>query len=82
VALALSTFLGLFNYRRWRPTVMLIVCALALVVVGNWLRVFVTVAVGFSPGGLLTTLVRDHHTLFGWIVFVIFMIPLALIHRR
>jgi EpsI family protein len=82
VALALSTFLGLFNYRRWQPTVMLIVCALALVVVGNWLRVFVTVAVGFSPGGLLTTLVRDHHTLFGWIVFVIFMIPLALIHRR
>lgn len=82
VALALSVFLGLLHYRRWQSTVLLTLCALALVVVGNWLRVFITVAVGFAPGGLLSTFVRDHHTLFGWIVFVLFMIPLAFVHRR
>jgi EpsI family protein len=82
VGLALSVFYGLLSYRHWKPTALLTLCALALVVVGNWVRVYATVAVGFSPEGLVSTLVRDYHTLFGWIVFVVFMIPLAWVHRR
>jgi EpsI family protein len=82
VALALTVFVGMFNYRRWQPTAVLLLCGLLLVAVGNWVRVFITVAVGLSPEGLVPTLVRDHHTLFGWIVFVLFMIPLSLVHRK
>ena len=82
VALALAVFTGLYHYRSWRPTAVLTLCALGLVAVGNWVRVFITVAVGLAPSGLIPTLVHEHHTLFGWIVFVVFMIPLSLVHRK
>ena len=82
VTLALTVFIGMFNYRRWQPTAVLMLCGLLLVAVGNWVRVFITVAVGLAPQGLVSALVRDHHTLFGWIVFVLFMIPLSLVHRK
>ena len=82
VAFALTTLLGLVSYRRWAPTALLTLSALALVAVANWLRVFTTVAVGFAPGTVAARLVRDNHNLFGWIVFVVFLIPLVYLHRK
>jgi EpsI family protein len=82
VALALTLFAGLFHYRRWQPTAVLILFGLLLVAVGNWVRVFITVAVGLSPEGLVSTWINEHHTLFGWIVFVLFMLPLSVVHRK
>jgi len=81
VALALAVFSGLFHHRRWAPTALLTVCALVLAFVGNWLRVFITVVVGHSPDGAAFLFVRDHHTLFGWVLFVAFMLPMFYLNR-
>jgi hypothetical protein len=60
----------------------LLTSALLLGLVGNWIRVFVTVAVGQSEmQNLLALMVRVHHTLFGWALFALFMIPLFYLDR-
>ena len=77
VALALAAFSSLLNRRRWAPSASMMAFALALALVGNWVRVFITVAVGMSEGqNLLILMVRDHHTFFGWVLFAVFMLPL------
>jgi len=81
VALALGVFSGLFHHRRWAPTALLTLCALALAFIGNWLRVFITVVAGHSPEGWLLLFVRDHHTFFGWVLFVVFMLPVFYLNR-
>jgi EpsI family protein len=81
VALALATFVSLFHRRRWLSALLLMACALTLAQVGNWIRVFITVAVGLSPDGSVSLFVRDEHTLFGWILFIVFMLPLVYLNR-
>jgi EpsI family protein len=82
VAIALAGFCNLLNRRRWLPSVALLLFGLMLALVGNWVRVFVTVAVGTSEvQNLFVVLVRDHHTFFGWVVFGLFMLPLLYVDR-
>jgi len=82
VAVALAGFGNLLNRRRSTHSLLLMTVALLLALVGNWIRVFVTVAVGQSEAqNLFTVLVRDHHTFFGWVLFAIFMIPLFYVDR-
>ena len=82
VAVALAGFGSLLNRRRWSHSLLLMTAALVLALVGNWIRVFVTVAVGQSEAqNLFTVLVRDHHTFFGWVLFAIFMIPIFYVDR-
>lgn len=75
VALALSSFSALFHRRTLKLSALLIGAALALALVGNWVRVFVTVVAGHSPEAWVFQLVRDHHSLFGWVVFILFLSP-------
>jgi len=82
VGIALAALCNLLNRRRWFSSVALMLFALMLALVGNWVRVFVTVAVGKSElQNLFVVLVRDHHTLFGWVVFGLLMIPLLYVDR-
>ena len=82
IAVALAAFANLLGRRRWAPSTLLIAAALLLGLVGNWVRVFITVAVGQSEANnLFTLVVRDHHTFFGWILFALFMIPLFYLDR-
>jgi len=82
VAVALAILSNLLNRRRWAPSMLLISLALLPAFVGNWLRVFITVAVGQSDAqNLFTIIVHEHHTFFGWVLFVIFMIPLFYFDR-
>lgn len=82
VAVAIAALCTLLNRRRLGPSMLLIALALLLVLVGNWIRVFTTVAVGQSEAqNLFTVLVRDHHTFFGWLLFALFMIPLFYVDR-
>lgn len=82
IAVALAAFGNLLNRRRWAPSTLLIAFALMLALVGNWVRVFITVAVGQSEmQNLFTLIVRDHHTFFGWVLFGVFMIPLFYLDR-
>jgi EpsI family protein len=75
VALALASFAALSYRRTLKSNALLIGTALALALVGNWVRVFVTVVAGHSPESSALVLVRDHHSLFGWVVFVVFLSP-------
>ena len=82
VGVALAAFCNLLERRRWRSSVALLLFGLLLALVGNWVRIFVTVAVGKSElQNLFVVLVRDHHLLFGWIVFGLFMVPLIFVDR-
>ncbi len=82
VGVALAAFCNLLERRRWRSSVALLLFGLLLALVGNWVRIFVTVAVGKSElQNLFVVLVRDHHLLFGWIVFSLFMVPLVFVDR-
>jgi EpsI family protein len=82
VAIALAAFCNLLERRRWRSSAALLLFGLLLALVGNWVRIFVTVAVGKSElQNLFVVLVRDHHLLFGWIVFGLFMVPLVFVDR-
>ena len=82
VSVAIAAFSNLLGRRRFAPSALLIAVALLLALVGNWIRVFTTVAVGQSAAqNLFTVLVRDHHTFFGWLLFALFMIPLFWVDR-
>lgn len=82
VAVALAAFGNLLSRRRWAPSALLMAVALLLALVGNWVRVFITVAVGQAEvQNLFTVVVRDHHTFFGWLLFAVFMIPLFYVDR-
>jgi len=81
VAVTLAVFSNLLNRRSVGASALLTGAALLLALIGNWLRVFLTVAAGLSPEGLIPRLIADYHTAFGWIVFVIFMIPVFYLDR-
>jgi EpsI family protein len=81
-AIALALVNGQLARGRWMSTLGLAAFALLLAFLGNWLRVFITVIVGFSSEGLLSTFVRDHHTAFGWSMFVLCMVPFFYVIRR
>ena len=81
VALALALFVSLYDRRRWQAALLLTACAVALAQVANWVRVFTTVAVGLYPTGSVAQFVRDEHTLFGWLLFLVFMVPIAFLNR-
>jgi EpsI family protein len=80
VAGTLGAFLGLRHYRHWQPTLLLTICALGLALVGNWVRVLILVLVGHYSQ-MQNYLIVEDHSLFGWVVFVVFMAPLFYAHR-
>jgi EpsI family protein len=82
VALALALFACLMQRRRFGQTVLLTSVALTLALVGNWLRVFITVAAGLAPEGQIAMLVHNQHTLVGWVIFAVFMVPLFYLDQK
>jgi EpsI family protein len=82
VAIALATFSSLLNRRRLPAALVLVGSAAVLALTGNWLRVFITVAAGLSPDGPVLQFVHNYHTPFGWILFMVFMVPLFYLDRR
>jgi len=80
VAATLGAFLGLLHHGRWRPTLVLTLCAFALAVVGNWVRIFALVLVGHYSQMQNYLIVVDHEA-FGWVVFAVFMAPLLWANR-
>jgi exosortase A len=75
VGAALAALLGLLDHERWRTRALLVVVALVLAVVANWLRVFVIVAAGHLTD-MQHYLVTEDHYYFGWALFVVVLSPL------
>jgi EpsI family protein len=82
VAMALALFACLFQRRRFVLSLLFTSVALTLALVGNWFRVFITVAAGLAPEGQISMMVHNHHTLVGWVIFAVFMVPLFYLDQK
>lgn len=62
--LAVSMAFAQFTYRRWRPRLLFVLAVLAVAVAGNWLRVFLVIAVAHLTDGQAD--IVDDHLFYGW----------------
>ncbi len=81
VASALGAFGGILRFRRWKPTLLLMLLGLALALFGNWLRVFIMVIAGHASKMQSYLVVEEHNSL-GWAIFVICLLPLFYVIRK
>jgi exosortase A len=73
IALSLSYFYAFAWLSDWRKRVVLIGFAILAALVCNWVRVFSVILVGYLSE-MQHSLVQDHK-MFGWVLFLVFMIP-------
>lgn len=70
---SLAVLYGHLYYDRLSHSLRLVVLTTAVAMIGNWIRVFGIIVVGYRTE-MQSPLVEDHLTL-GWIMFAIFMVP-------
>lgn len=81
VAVALSVLYGyLYLPNIYRQTALVII-AVILALVMNWLRVFIIIYAGYATD-MQHYLVTVDHVTFGWFLFALFLVPLLLIARQ
>lgn len=79
-ALSLASFYALAFLPGWRRRALLITAAAGLAILSNWVRVYSVILVGHlseMQSGLV-----DDHKAFGWIVFIVFLLPVMWLARR
>ncbi len=81
VGLALAAFYALMYLRQWRHWLQLLLIAGVLSLVSNWVRVYLLILVGHLSDMQHYLITVEHH-LFGWALFLVFMIPMLLAARR
>lgn len=81
VGLALAAFYALMYLQRWRHRLQLLCFAVALSLISNWIRVYILILVGHLSDMQHYLITVEHH-LFGWALFLVFMIPMLLFARR
>ncbi|MDJ0757897.1 MAG: EpsI family protein [Woeseiaceae bacterium] len=81
VALTLATVYGHLNYVRARDSVALLAIAAAMSIAVNWIRVTVVIVAGHLTD-MQSYLVQVDHYTFGWVLFVVMLVPFFLIARR
>ncbi|MDN3517208.1 EpsI family protein [Aquisalimonas lutea] len=80
IALTLATLFSALNFTRVREWLILHATAIAMGLLVNWVRIFVIILVGYETemqSGLV-----DNHELFGWILFVVVLVPFFFIANR
>ena len=82
VAVSLALFACLVQRRRFTPSLLITSVALTLALVGNWFRVFITVAAGLAPEDQISMIVHNYHTSVGWVIFAVFMVPLFYLDQK
>lgn len=80
VGLALSTLYGHLYYKLLRPRVLLVVTAVVLAMLTNWVRVVSLALIG-NASQMQSELVYDHSN-YGWLLFAVSLVPLFIIARR
>jgi EpsI family protein len=81
VGLALAAFCGILHHDRWGPRCGLVVAALGLALCANWVRVFTVIVAGHLTEMKHFLVVTDHYY-FGWVLFLVFFVPVFLLDRR
>jgi EpsI family protein len=80
VSLVLGTFYAWLFLRRPLPRLTVVAVAGAIAIVGNWLRVFGLILIGYRTE-MASPLMESHGT-YGWIVFGVSLIPFFWIASR
>lgn len=80
VGLALGSFIAMTSPGGTSSRIKTLALAFMLAVIGNWIRVFIIVKIGYDSN-MTHELITDHNSL-GWVVFAIVMIPLFLVARN
>lgn len=73
IAVLIGYIMALMNHYRFMQSISVLVIAVALGLVANWLRIYLLVLIGYLTD-MQSSLMRDHET-FGWIVFAVIMVP-------
>lgn len=80
-AAALAVCIGLVQYRAVLPRVVLLMLAMIVAVMANWVRVYLLVLIGHLTE-MQHYLVTVDHFYFGWAVFMVMLVPVLLFSRR
>lgn len=80
-ALALAGFYAFMYLKRWRNRGALLLAAAVMACLSNWIRVSTIVVLGIVTD-MQHYLVRVDHLYFGWVLFLVLMIPVLWLGRR
>lgn len=80
-ALSLAGFYALHRLRSWQHRTSLMVFAAVSALIANWLRVYALIVVGIVTD-MQHYLIRVDHLYFGWVLFMVLMVPTFLLGRR
>jgi EpsI family protein len=79
-ASVIAVFYSACYLRDWKHRIILVLTAAAAALVSNWIRIWTLVLIGHYSG-LQHWLVDDHY-LYGWVLFVIALVPVLFLARR
>ena len=78
--MSLAVFYSYLNYKKLRQGLQLVALTLVVAMIGNWIRVFAVIVVGYQSG-MNSPIVNDHLTL-GWVLFALLMVPVYFVAVR
>lgn len=81
VGLTLGGFYALMYLERWKHRIVLLTLAAGLALVSNWIRVYSLILIGHLSDMQHYLITVEHH-IFGWVLFLVFMVPMLLVARR
>jgi EpsI family protein len=74
VSLAITAFIGLSWYERWRTRILLLVVAGLAAMASNWIRIYTLILIGDATD-MQHYVVAKSHDGYGWFVYVVFLLP-------
>ena len=80
VAMALALYIGLSGAFTVTRRASLLIAAIVLALLMNWLRIFILILIAYYSE-MTHPLINDHEN-FGWLLFILVIIPLILLGRR
>jgi exosortase len=80
-ALTMGAFASAFLVDGWKRRLAIMGVAAALGIVANWIRVMSLVVIGHRTQ-MQHYLIRVDHLWFGWVIFLLAMVPVVLLARR
>jgi exosortase len=81
VSLALGLFQGLLYLRTWKSRIKVLVAAVVVALLSNWLRVYTLILVGYATD-MRHYLIRVDHLTFGWVLFMVCFWPVLRLGAR
>lgn len=81
VSLAITAFIGLAWFERWRTRFLLLVVAGLGAMVSNWIRIYTLILIGDATDMQHYVIAKSHDG-YGWFVYVAFLLPVLWFARH